>query len=235
MGKLTIIFILTLGVFISCKQTAKNDQGGEVVKEQAPETTEATSSKIFGIKTGILVSEMNMMGMGRTTIENNFDNYGQVSLTNANTNITMMNKSMNTMAHTLKKDGWMYIWTEGEKEGKKMKMDKNAFNKDNLDIESLTQEMKDKLKFKEEGSAQVLGKDCKVYSMVVSEKGMTMNGKVYVWEKLPLKSEFSAKGMNFVMEPKSLNENPAFPATMFDVPSDITFTEVSTTAEQVPN
>lgn len=221
--KKLLYFLLATALFISCKQNSgeKNaEKGGNSANSEASPSD--GKGKTYGIKAGILISEMDMMGMGKATVENNFDDYGSVSLTNTKTSIM----SMNTVTHSLKKDGWIYVWSDGQKEGQKFKLDAKGFAKDNMDIEALTDEMKQKMNFKEEGSADVLGKSCKVYSMTISEKGMDMAGKIYVWEKLALKSEFGAKDINIVMEPKSLDEHPSFAAGFFDVPAGITFSEM---------
>lgn len=225
--KKIIYLFFALSAFVSCKHdtTDSKQETGSTTGGDKEVVSEPVSGKTYGIKSGILVSEMDMMGMGKATVENNFDDYGNVTLTNTKAAIM----SMNTVTHNLKKDGWMYVWTDGQKDGKKFKMDASQFSKDNLDIDKLSQEMKDKLKLKEEGTADVLGKSCKVFSMTIAEKGMSMAGKIYVWEKLPMKSEFGAKGMNIVMQPKSLDEHPNFAPGFFDVPTSVTFTEMQAT------
>lgn len=225
-----ILFLLfAFSAIISCKHNTPANQEQQSSGTASGSSTEsvASANKIYGIKSGILISEMDMMGMGKATVENNFDDYGNVSLTNTKASIM----SMNTVTHNLRKDGWMYVWTEGQKEGHKIKIDASQVSKENLDIDKLTQEMKDKMKLKEEGNSDVIGKSCKVYSMTISEKGMSMAGKVYVWEKLALKSEFDAKGMKISMLPKSLDEHPNFASGFFDVPAGITFTEMQNTGQ----
>lgn len=106
------------------------------------------------------------------------------------------------------KDDYIYIWQEGATSGTKMKMDPSKFDPKNADFNKLTQEMKDKLKIKEEGTEDVLGKSCKVISFTLDDertKGAT--GKSSVWKGIAIKSQFGIAGQTMLMEAKKLDEN----------------------------
>ena len=175
---------------------------------------------------------MNMEKMGKVTTTKYFDDYGKKELTKSATAISMMGKEINSVSYSMMKDDYIYIWQEGAKDGSKMKMDASKFDPKDANFDKLTQEMKDKLKIKEEGSEDILGKTCKVISFTLDdERAKGATGKTAVWKGIALKSEFGMLGHTMLMEAKKIDENPSFSANQFELPANVTFKELNIPAK----
>ena len=237
--KNTILFFVIACLFTSCKNN--NTTNADTVSSTSESSDKSVAEKIadavtgerYGIKAAIVESEMNMEKMGKVTTTKYFDDYGKKELTKSATAISMMGKEINSVSYSMMKDDYIYIWQEGAKDGSKMKMDASKFDPKDANFDKLTQEMKDKLKIKEEGSEDILGKTCKVISFTLDdERAKGATGKSSVWKGIALKSEFGMLGHTMLMEAKKLDENPSFSANQFELPADVTFKELNIPAKK---
>jgi len=92
--------------------------------------------------------------------------------------------------------------------------------------EAMSEEMRKKLNFKEEGNETIDGKDCKVFSFSMEKEGM--KGKSWVWKGLPLQSEMEMQGKKILTKFKQYETNISIPASTFDLPTGIEFKDMST-------
>jgi hypothetical protein len=204
---------------------ACNKKQESTSKETVAAPVEAVASKTSEtdgkVKSLLVETETEMPGMGKTTMKTIFDDYGKVKLTETNTAISAGGHSINNNAKSLLKDGYLYSWSTIGKSGSKFKIDESGFDPKNLS--NLTDEMRAKYNFKEEGSETVGGKECKVYSYSFEQ----MKGKVWIWKQVPLKSEINVGGKVYNTNFVRLEEDPAIPAGTFDLPAGIEFKEMS--------
>ena len=168
------------------------------------------SPKRFGIKSGEITTETDLMGqkMNATTY---FDDY--CNLQYSRTKMSMM--GMDIDMGTLQRDGKTYMINYSDKtvqDGQSMGMGRQDINYLNL-----TEEVIAKNKIKEVGEEEVSGKPCKVYTTEVSQMGQTVEVKVYVWEGIPMKTVTNAMGMEIVAKVVDVKEGDV-DATLFDVP-----------------
>jgi hypothetical protein len=177
-----------------------------------------TTNKRYEIKSASVKYKHSMMGT-ETTKMVYFKEYGDIEATTSD----MSYMGMKGKQVSLQKEGFLYIFLEGEKEGMKMKMEDSIFKSQILNEENITKE-----KGKKTGTEKILGKECTVYE--INEGGVP--SKIWVWKKIPLKVTYSQQGVEVVMEALELNESPDFPEGIFDLPSTVTFKDLS---NQAPN
>jgi hypothetical protein len=177
-----------------------------------------TKDKKYEIKSASIKYKNSMMGT-ETTKMVYFKEYGDIEATTSD----MAFMGMKGKQVSLQKEGFLYIFLEGEKEGMKMKMEDSIVKSQILNEENITKEHG-----KKTVTEKVLGKECTVYE--INEGGVPT--KIWIWKKLPLKVTYSQQGVEVVMEAVELNESPDFPQGIFDLPSTVTFKDLS---NQMPN
>lgn len=219
MQKLLLI-IGVLALFTSCKNN--NASTATEPNSVVSEIKDAVTGE--GLKSAIYETETVMpAGMGTTTTKVTFDDYGKKTRTEINSAISFGGKSMNTSTNSLMIDGFVYSWQTGAKSGTKFKLDESRFDPNNLDFSKMTEEMRKKMNFKDEGTESVNGKECKVASFSTEQ----MQGKVWMWKQVPMKMEMSIVGKTVTSTLKHLEEDPSLAAGIFDVPADIEFKEMN--------
>jgi hypothetical protein len=172
-----------------------------------------TDNKRYEIKSASIKYKHSMVGT-ETTKMVYFKEYGDIEATTSDMNFMgMAGKQV-----SLQKEGFLYIYLEGEKEGMKMKMADSIFKSQILNEENIKKEGG-----KKTGTEKILGKECTVYEIMSDG----VPSKVWVWKKIPLKVTYSQQGAEVVMEALELNESPDFPEGIFDVPVAITFKDLS--------
>jgi hypothetical protein len=207
--------VLSLVLF-SCKNTSNNsssDSDSTVVEEGSTE-----GGHKYGMSKGMVKYTMDIMGMSTTSVLW-FDDYGQKECMETSAEIM----GMKSNSRSFKKEGYAYNINMEAKTGTKMKIVADQFDPTDMQFDKMTEEVKTKYNFKEEGSDKFLGKDCKVYTMDYQGS----KGKFWVWDNIALKYEMSQSGMKIEMKAIEISENPRFPAAIFDVPEGITVTETS--------
>ena len=78
------------------------------------------------------------------------------------------------------------------------------------------------INFKMEGKEDINGKECTVASFSSEQ----MQGKVWVWKQIPMKTELNVVGKTITSKLISLDENPSIPSGTFEIPSDVLFNEM---------
>ena len=159
-------------------------------------------AKRYGIKSGTITTEMDMMGQ---TITNTtyFDDYGAKEATS----ISMMGMEMTQIS----KDGKMYMVNKGEKTVQEMPAQQS------INYLNLTEEAIAKNKIKEIGKETVSGKECTIYTAEVSQMGQTAKATVSVWNGIAMKSTIDAGGFGITQKVVEVTEGPV-DAAMSEVP-----------------
>jgi hypothetical protein len=160
-------------------------------------------TKYYGIKSGTIKVEMDMMGQ---TIPSTiyFDDYGAKQATS----ISMMGMEMTQ----INKDGKMYLVNKGEKSVQEMPQQQEQINYLNL-----TDEIKAKYKIKEVGKETVAGKECTTYTVEVSQMGQTVKTTVSVWNGIAMKTVADAGGFSMSQKVTEVKEAPV-DAAIFEIP-----------------
>ena len=160
-------------------------------------------TKYYGIKSGTIKIEMDMMGQTvPSTIY--FDDYGAKQATS----ISMMGMEMTQ----INKDGKMYLVNKGEKSVQEMPQQQEQINYLNL-----TNEIKAKYKIKEVGKETVAGKECTTYTVEVSQMGQTVKTTVSVWNGIAMKTVADAGGFSMSQKVTEVKEAPV-DAAIFEIP-----------------
>ena len=159
-------------------------------------------AKVYGIKSGTLKTEMDMMGQVITNTTY-FDDFGAKEVTN----MSMMGMEMTT----LMKDGKTYMINKGEKSVQEMPAQQS------INYLNLTDEVIAKNKIKETGKETVSGKECTVYTAEISQMGQTAKATVSVWNGIAMKSVIDAGGFGITQKVVEVTEGPV-DAALFEVP-----------------
>ena len=160
-------------------------------------------TKYYGIKSGTIKTEMDMMGQ---TITNTvyFDDYGAKQATS----MSMMGMEMTQ----INKDGKMYLVNKGEKSVQEMPQQQQQVNYLNL-----TDEVIAKNKIKEVGKETVAGKECTIYTLEMNQMGQTAKATVSVWNGIAMKTSIDAGGFAITTKVVEVKEGPV-DAAVFEVP-----------------
>lgn len=216
----TLLFLTATAfiAFASCNNADKKNNtdstGTEIVKTG---TESSNKNGRYEIKSGIVEYTTSMMGVEGVKQVEMFDDYG-----NKQASSTEMNfQGQKIVTHAIIKDGFVYTYNEGEKTGQKMKMP----DLQNINFNNLTDSIKQVMNIKEEGEETFLGKTAKKFSINAPQNGMT--GELLVWKGIPLKSTIQAGGGQVNTAATKVEENPSIPASEFELPADVTFTELS--------
>ena len=159
-------------------------------------------AKMYGIKSGTLKTEMDMMGQ---TITNTtyFDDYGAKQATS----MSMMGMEMTQ----INKDGKMYLVNKGEKSVQEMPA------QESINYLNLTDAIVAKHKVKEVGKETVSGKECTIYTAEISQMGQTAKATVSVWNGIAMKSTVDVGGFSITQKVIEVKEGPV-DAALFEVP-----------------
>lgn len=218
-----LFIIATLVVcFTACKQN-KSSENNSANASTNSKAMVADDVKGDGLKSAIYETETLLPGrMGATTTKITFDEYGKTSRTEIKSVVSFGGKSMTTEASSIMLNGYIYTWKTDAKTGNKIKIDDTKFDPTKTDFSKLSDEMKKKTNFKEEGTEVLDGRTCKVGSFNTEQ----MKGKIWMWKQIPVQMEMDIMGKTITSKLKSLQENVSIPASTFEVPTDVEFKEI---------
>ncbi len=214
-----LLLLALLAMFIiSC---SSNESTKNTTDEQTTEETKTTSTNNrYDIESGFVKYKMLMMGM-ETHVTQYFKDYGKTEATI--TEMEMMGQKMKTT--NLRKDNYIYGYSDGQKQGTKVKMDEESVAEGEmakLDEKTILAQGGKKV-----DGEDILGKKCDVYEINTD----TEKSKFWIWKSLMLKMTATQNGMEATMEATEIKETSDFPAGIFDVPQDIEFIEPNLEAD----
>ncbi|MFI5171855.1 MAG: hypothetical protein ACHQFW_05665 [Chitinophagales bacterium] len=222
MKKLILPSLLAITICFSSCNSEKKTENGEENGNETTVSSENGKGK-YQIKSGNFTTkaQTQMMGSGMDTYTiTYFDDYGAKELTESVTKMDMGGMKMETHTYSLVKDQTMYSWEQGKTTGTKYNFSDMMKN---MNYETFSEEMKKQYNYKELGTETVLGKTCKKISVEI-QKGSSAT--VCTWKGISMRSEVNVAGMPMTMEVTELNENASTDASKFEIPSDVTFTEM---------
>lgn len=209
MKNLFLLTLLAMFAFACNSTNSGNDDNDE----------QSSASKKYEVKSGYIVYKMSMMGMDtKTTMY--FKDYGKTEA--SVTEISLMGQtSTNKMLH---KDEFVYQYSVEQKTGTKIKMteEEMASNGEAVKLDEKT--IVGDMGGKKIGTEEVLGKECTVYEVNI-ESAVT---KYWIWKNLIFKMVARQDENEVTMEAVEFKETSDFPDGTFEVPSDINFTDPST-------
>ena len=156
--------------------------------------------KRYGIKSGTVKNEMQMMGQ-TLTMTIYFDDYG--ALESGTMDI------MGTKVTQISRDGKMY--TINGISVQEMPLEES------INYNELTDEVIAKYKIKEVGTEVVAGKECIKYTAEISQMGQTAHVTVSVWKGYPMKNIIEAGGLVVTNKVVEIKEGPV-DASLFELP-----------------
>jgi hypothetical protein len=199
-------------------------------------------SKKYGIKSGVITMTLEMSAgqmpagaptamASNGTITQTFDEFGAKESFVNETAMEMMGMKINTKSQIIIRDGFVYVVDSEKKQATKskvLKIDDPA----KLDFMSKDAEYIKRWNIKKEGTEEVAGKPCDIYSFKtddiqtasgVDSKGknkMPMEGKCWVWNNIGLKADFILNGsMTMKTLATKVDEKAAIGSTSFDIPA----------------
>lgn len=173
----------------------------------------ANAEAIYGVKSGIITTESDMMGQTMVQVRY-FDDYGKKQATEMDFGGGKM--------RTIQINGETIMVNEDQKTATRMPMGGFGGGGTQVNFLKLTEEVIKSNNIKEIGEEVVAGKTCKKYSMSVSQMGQTSQSTVWVYKGITLKSEAETQMGAMVQAATKLEENATIPASMFTIPEGIT-------------
>jgi hypothetical protein len=183
----------------------------KIEKEAAKSDDLSGNAKIFNVKSGYIKYKNIALGM-ETSREFWFDDYGALQYEEN----TMEMMGIKTGSKGLVKDGYRYTWNINDTSGAKIKFLSSRYT----EFEELAKEDIDRYKMKDHGTEVIAGKKCRKVSVDEPVSAMT-----WTWEGLPIKTVTKMGDKEVVMEAIEVKDGDV-PASKFEVPSDISFTEM---------
>jgi hypothetical protein len=210
---IAIIILSATTVFYACK--GKTTEAAASSDENSAVSDVSTPSGKYGLKSGIVIYKTQMMGMDvKQTMT--FDDYGKLDVQEVE--MEMMGVKVHTL--TLSKDGYMYNIDMVQKTGTKMV----GLNNTNIDFQNLSEKMVKDMNLKKLGTEEFLGKTCD--KMSIDYKAMSMTGTFLVYKGVALMSDTDMGTMKMKLVAEKFIENPDIPASKFEIPADVTITEI---------
>lgn len=221
--------------FVSCSNSDKgNSETSDSTKSeisQAPADDSKPDGARYGIKSGIVYYEAyEMMGM-KMTQTTYFDEYGKKETQEILTEGEMM--GMKTKSHTMNilSDGYSISYeleniVNGKDQTKKTARKTKVSGTGGMDMSALTDELKKRYDYKEEGTETVAGIEGTKFSMTFDKEKANTRITGVVYKNIMLKSEASIAGMKISLKASKFEENADIPADKFEVPEGYEVEEI---------
>jgi len=167
---------------------------------------------IYGIKSGIVTTESEMMGQPMTQIMY-FDDFGRKQATVSDfggMKIRMINV-----------DGAQVMVNEEQGTALRMGGGPGFGGRTQINFMNLTDEVVKANKIKEVGEDKIAGKTCKRYSITIDMMGESMEQVLSIYQGITMKSVMESPMGTMEQVVSKLEENPTIPASMFTVPEGI--------------
>lgn len=224
--KKLMLTLFTISMLAACRNNVGNQ---EQTTQKQPESGIESISNSDKVKSVYYEAVTEMPGgMGSSNSKIFTDDFGNKMKMTVESNMSYAGKSINSESYILMTDGYSYSWSNKAKTGLKVKIDKKNFDPNTSDITNMSEEMKKKFNIKNEGTEEVNGKNCVVFSYSLEN----VKGKMWNWKGVPVKMEINMMDKVITTNVTNIQENPSIPSGTFEVPNDITFTEMNTTASE---
>lgn len=172
---------------------------------------------VFGIKSGIVTTEMDMMGQPMTQ-KLYFDDFGKKQVTVSDFGGGQM--------RMLQQDGAQIMINDAEKTATRMPAFGMMGGGAQINFNNLTDEVKAQNNIKELGEETIAGKACKKYSITTEGMMGEQTRTVWIYKGITMKSSTSMGDMGeMVQTVTKLEEDATIDAAMFTVPAGVEIQE----------
>lgn len=208
MKKLLFLF-LALTLIAACSKTEeKKVESTDQQTVAKQETSKPEITHRYGIKSGVIQYKAPM----NTNQELYFDDYGAKELF-----ITSIDLGIaKSKSFEIRKDGFVYSYKNGEKEGTK-----KTWYVSDMDYSKADPKMIARYKVKDLGTETIDGKECKKFSAEFGNSPIV----TWSWNNIMVKSITQMGGKNFVIEAVKI-QDASVDAKMFELPQGVTFKEM---------
>ena len=172
--------------------------------------------KIYEVKSGIVIMEMDMMGM-TIVQEIHFDDYG----TKQANFIVFQGKRM----RGIEVNGENLMIDDASNTA--IKMPAMGMNVERINFVDRSEKNIRRNKIKELGTESYLGKECTKYSAAVFMMGQVVKQTVWVYKGITLKSSINTDFGEMVQKATSIVEDIEIPAATFEVPEGLKIQSMS--------
>ncbi len=203
-----LISMIILG-FYSCNSGPETKAGSSASGDY-----EVPEGSRYEVRSGIIHYKGKTMGM-KQDMTMYFDDFGKQEAMEVKIDIM----GMKTHNITIRKGDSLYSIDMQKKTGKRLAVKEDDPN--NMNFNTLTEEVKKKFNIKEEGTEEFFGKPCKIYSLAY-DKG-NFKGKFWVWKGITLKTESEIESIKVNMEAEELEIDKEIPKSHFEIPSGVQF------------
>lgn len=180
------------------------------------------SDAIYGIKSGVVTTQMDMMGQSMTQVLY-FDDYGKKQATSmdfGNMKMRMLNVNGDQIMYN---ENQNYAMRMGRQQGGNpgpgiggRGMDASQINWNNLTDETIK-----KYNIKKVGREKVIGRPCTRYSYEIDINGQMQKTVVCVYKGIVLKTIYESENGSWEMNVAVLEENVEIPSTVFILPETV--------------
>lgn len=174
---------------------------------------EQKESAIYGVKSGIVTMESEMMGQKIVQLIY-FDDFGAKQAT--------VSEFGGNKMRMLVIDGQNVIINEAEKSATRMPAMGPQGGRNRINYNNLTEQVIKDNKIKELGEEIIAEKACKKYSVTVSMMGQDFEQKVWIYKGVVMKTASESEFGSMEQAATKFEENVTIPASMFTVPEGIT-------------
>jgi hypothetical protein len=224
LSRLSLTLLVMFAISCSNKRTNGSTTTQESSVTEATELPASSGSKKYDLKSGIVSYTTEVMGM-KNPMKIYFDDYGAKELTETVMEMEIMGTKSRTETYSLTMDGFKYDYTietinnedKSKKEIRKSKFSGSSSTDMNEMAKTMSDEMKKKYEYKDEGNETVAGVVGTKYSMKV---GSTKYVGV-TYKKVMMKTVSDM--INITAD--KIEENVSIPAEKFGLPKDYTIIE----------
>lgn len=179
----------------------------------------------YDIKSAIIESEIDFLGMSKSKTILMFDDYGNKHKQIRIDNSSFLDDNKEQITYSLIDDKYIYIWEESKSKGIKILLEKNENDilAQRFNFKKIDEEFKTKYKLVQLEDKKIENKKCNVYQLQIDKSII----KYYIWNNIPLSFDLEMEGKTITSKLLSVNEKPKFKPSDFEIPKNILFEETS--------
>jgi len=218
---ITLSLVLSLSL-MSCKKETNtaNPAPGVSSESTTPSTASNSNLRRYGVESGMVKYELSGSQTGTKTIY--WDNWGMREATYKESSITAAGVTIDSNEVSVMDGEWIYNFDPEEKTGTKITnslLQSIASNTGNDDLGEVGLQILEATGAKKTGTENVAGKTCDVYTVA------SLGTETCVWNAVTLKTNSELAGIS-ISEVATEVSTGSVPADVFEIPSDISFTDV---------
>ncbi|HMU97940.1 MAG TPA: hypothetical protein PLC61_01805 [Chitinophagales bacterium] len=175
----------------------------------------------YEIKKAIVETSITIPNFMEMNIHLMFDDYGKLHKQITKAKQIGEIGAPEIISYSLIQDDYIYNWDNTGKHGTRIHLspdDEDVF-KTGFNFKKVSADFKDKYQLKKIGSKTIKGKDASIYTLVINGNKL----KYSIWKNIPLEFEAQLEDRKIQSKLISIDENPNFEQSTFEIPKNITF------------